>query len=66
MNLLWDVMGCCGLQWVPFHSVTHYGNLETGSSGIEEQGTARAVHTKVINLGSDTFGNPIFQTVLQN
>ena len=22
--------------------------------------------TKVINLGSDTFGNPIFQTVLQN
>ena len=26
----------------------------------------KVISIKVINLGSDTFGNPIFQTILQN
>ena len=41
-------------------------NYERDGEEIALFGIIQNLQTKVINLRSDTFGNPIFQTVLQN
>ena len=42
----------------------HKDALEAGITIVNEVSTY--LFPKVVNLGSDTFGNPIFQKILQN